>query len=121
MTSDLLPHARAIADGSTPVPAGQRAYLAAALARQTLEETIERLCADRFGPLGHPVTTRSRLIVLSTVLDPEMMRALEIAWAGLSAACHHHAYELTPTTAEINHLIDIVARLSATPMGMTKG
>jgi hypothetical protein len=111
VTTDLIAHARAILDGRTPVPAGQRAYLAAALARQALEDTVERLCAERFGPLGHPVTMRSRLIVLGTVLDRETMRGIEIAWAGLSTACHHHAYELTPTTAEISHLIDIVAGL----------
>jgi hypothetical protein len=121
MTSDLLAPARALLDGRTPIPAGQRAFLAAALARQALEDTVERLCAHRFGAVGHPVTMGSRLIMLGTVLDQQTMRAIEIAWAELSAACHHHAYELTPTTAEIGHLIDLVADLPTTPTGMTEG
>jgi hypothetical protein len=120
MTADLLAPARAVLDGRTPIPVGQRAFLAAALARQALEDTIERLCADRFGAVGHPVTMRSRLIMLGTVLDQRTMRAIEIAWAELSAACHHHAYELTPTTTEISHLIDLVAGLPATPTDLTE-
>jgi hypothetical protein len=111
MTSDLIDHARAVLGGRTPVPPGQQAYLAAVLGRQALEDIIDHLCEQRFEPLGHPVVMRSRLIILAMVLDQDTARAMEIAWTGLSAACHHHAYELTPTTTEIRHLIDIVADL----------
>lgn len=114
MTTSLLDHARAILDGSTPVPEGEHAYLAAVLARQALEDVVDRLCRNRFGSMAHPVKMRSRLIALDTILDEETARALEIAWTGLSEACHHHAYELTPTTAEVHHLIDIVAHLPET-------
>lgn len=35
------------------------------------------------------------------------------AWAGLSGASHQHAYELSPTVAEVGHLIDLVSRVEA--------
>ena len=37
--------------------------------------------------------------------DPLLVSDLANAWDQLSRACHHHAYELTPTTTEVQHLI----------------
>jgi len=47
------------------------------------------------------------LICLSVAYqdDPVLVSGLAGAWDQLSRACHHHAYELTPTTTEVRHLI----------------
>jgi threonine dehydrogenase-like Zn-dependent dehydrogenase len=47
------------------------------------------------------------LICLTVVYrdNPVLVGGLANAWDQLSRACHHHAYELTPTTAEVRHLI----------------
>jgi hypothetical protein len=37
--------------------------------------------------------------------DPALVSDLANAWDQLSRACHHHAYELTPTTSEVRHLV----------------
>jgi hypothetical protein len=111
MTSVALDHARAVLDGRTPVPRGQQARIAAFLGRQALEDIVDATCAKENQPLKHPVTMRSRLTVLGFLCEPDVARAVEVAWLGLSEACHHHAYELAPTTAEVGHLINIVAAL----------
>jgi hypothetical protein len=111
MTSALIGHARAVLDGRTPVPPGQQAHVASFLARQALEDIVLSLCERRIQSLDYPVAMRSRLIVLGMLSEPQTATAIEVAWIGLSAACHHHAYELAPTAAEVRHLINIVAGL----------
>jgi hypothetical protein len=119
MTSTALDNARAVLDGRTPVPPGQQARLAAFLGRQALEDVVDSICEKEDRSLHHPVTMRSRLTVLEIVHGPEVARAAEVAWIGLSDACHHHAYELAPTAAEVSHLIDIVATLLPQQEGPT--
>lgn len=70
---------------------------------------MDALCAKRDSALRHPVTMRSRPTVLGILYGPDIGRAAQLAWHGLSEACHYHAYQLTPTVAEIDHLIDILA------------
>ena len=72
------------------------------------------MCEKEDQALRHPVALRSRLTVLGITYGPEVARAAEVAWIGLSDACHNHAYELTPTVTEVSHLIDIVATLRPT-------
>jgi len=52
-------------------------------------------------------TMHVMLICLTVVYrdNPVLVGGLANAWDQLSRACHHHAYELTPTTAEVRHLI----------------
>lgn len=54
---------------------------------------------------------RSRLIAMRFFVDRATAELAAAAWWGLSNACHHHAYELTPTTSEIRHLVGQVARV----------
>lgn len=108
----LLAQARDVLDGHTEMPRGQSACVAALLARQALEQTVSTLCERAIQRLDNPVTMRSRLIVLRTLGDAAQARIAETAWIGLSNACHHHAYELTPTTSEVRHLLDLVTRLA---------
>lgn len=111
MKSATLDLARAVLDGRSPVPHGQRARCAAFLARQACEAQVNALCAEQDPALCYPVTMRSRLTVLGFLHGPDIAGTARLAWHGLSEACHYHAYELTPTVAEIGHLIDIIATL----------
>jgi hypothetical protein len=48
------------------------------------------------------VSTACQLICLQEYLDDEPLAAsVRQAWVELNAACHHHPYELAPTTAEL--------------------
>ncbi|GAA5038777.1 hypothetical protein [Actinopolymorpha pittospori] len=110
----LLDHARAVLAGGTVMPKGRATRAAALLARQALEETVQTLCAGAGANLQR-ATMRSRLISIRFLLDrdraDELADLAESAWAGLSGACHHHAFELTPTVGEVRQLIAHVEAL----------
>jgi hypothetical protein len=54
---------------------------------------------------------RSKIILLRQLGDPVVGHKAQLAWAGLSNACHHHAYELQPTAAEVRSLLRLVAEI----------
>ena len=57
---------------------------------------------------------RSQLTCLEVACqDDDTAAAAEHAWARLSGACHHHAFELAPTATEAQRLIDAVRTLEA--------
>ena len=58
---------------------------------------------------------RSRLTCLTVAYcdRPEVGQRARAAWSGLSSACHHHAYELTPTSGEAAVLLDEVIWLDS--------
>lgn len=107
----LLAHARAVLAGEHAVLNFQSARYAAFLARQALEETVRRW-SHAEGMTDPRIPMRSRLIGMRVLLgEPTGVVLATTAWQGLSHACHHHAYELAPTTAEVQHLIDCVGGL----------
>lgn len=86
------------------------------IARAALERAVDDLLAaeNRDAP---EATMRSKLTVLHVAFaksQHELPASAEYAWNGLSLACHHHAFELTPTASEVQHLIDLVKKLAAT-------
>lgn len=89
---------------------GLSSRLAAFVARQALEEIIDRRCAD-LGVSAPRATARSRLLVLRSLDTVEAADQASWAWNRLSNACHVHAYEMQPSTAEIEHLCALVASL----------
>ena len=99
-------------ESTVPMPEGRATRAADLLARQVLEEAVRALCRSAGFNLDK-ATMRSRLIVLRVLVDQNAADTAEVAWAGLSRACHQHAYELTPTVTEVSHLLDLVTRLSA--------
>jgi hypothetical protein len=104
----LLDHARAVLIGKHGVPQAPRA--AAVLGRQALEDAVN----DIYRALGmdlRPATMRSRLVSLRVLAGHAVADLAAIAWHGLSHACHHHAYELTPTVGEVGYLIERVEEL----------
>ena len=44
-------------------------------------------------------------------VEPEISEDAHSAWAALSRACHHHEYDLAPTTPEIELWISQVEQL----------
>lgn len=107
MPQEVLALARAVLDGRHAVSSSQLSRMAALLARQALEEVVDALC----GPEMRRASMRSRLLYLRVLVDSHTANRAGIAWSGLSQACHQHAYELTPTTAEVGYLMDLVYTL----------
>lgn len=109
----LLASARAVLDRTLAVPPAQATRTAALLGRIALEHIVTDDCT-RLGLVTRP-TMRSKLICVRVLLDVERGQLAGFAWAGLSNACHHHAYELAPTAGEVAHLLDMVDRLQDSP------
>ncbi len=83
------------------------------IARASLETAVDDLLALKHR--GAPgAAMRSRLTILQVAFaddDATVPARAEYAWQGLSQACHHHAFELTPSASEVQHLIDLVGTL----------
>lgn len=102
----LLAEARQLAVRAELGTAGARA--AALLGRSALEEGMWSL----FPPLKE-VSGRAMLLTFGVVTKGAAGMAAAgpaaaVAWSRLSAASHHHAYEMPLTTAELDHLLDLV-------------
>jgi hypothetical protein len=89
---------------------GLSSRTAAFLARRALEEIIDQRCAD-LGAAAPSATTRSKLLVLRALDTAEAADHAAVAWNRLSNACHLHAYEMQPSTAEVQQLCGVVAGL----------
>lgn len=84
--------------------------MAAVLARRALEEIIEERCAA-LEAVARGANTRSKLLILRALDEPEAADAAALAWNRLSNACHLHAYEMQPSVAEVEQLCGVVADL----------
>lgn len=105
----------ALADGllrrADPATAGLWPRASAILALQALEASMSRLWARRTPDL-QACTVRGQLICLRTYLgDVDLAARAGHAWSALSRACHHHPYELAPTTDELNGWLSVVGKL----------
>lgn len=87
------------------------ARMAALLARQALERLVDARCTALGQHVWPRATMRSKLSILTVHDEPERSRAAKYAWGQLSAACHHHAYELPPTVSEVRALCAYVMEL----------
>ena len=104
MTRDadvLLARAEALLDAPDPAMAGKSARLAAFLARQAVEELIDTRCAVLCGVPMVTGTTKAKLAVLKSLDDTSAGPVLVGAWHQLTGFCHQHAYQLSPTVAEV--------------------
>lgn len=110
----LLALARGVADGRHRLPDMSQARATCLLARQAFEHTVDALL-DARGLACPAAGMRTRLIALGQAYqaDPERVSyRASTAWARLSNACHHHAYELSPSLNEARALVDEVEWLS---------
>lgn len=107
-SGELLRQASSVLTEATPY--SNRA--ACWIARAALEGAVDDLLAacQRGAP---DASMRSKLTVLQVAYeqDPDVVVRAEYAWNGLSQACHHHAFELTPAGGEVRHMLDLVSTL----------
>ncbi|MFC4127223.1 hypothetical protein [Nocardia rhizosphaerae] len=89
--------------------------MAAWLTRTALEQTVSELLQARGVEPGR-ASGRARLACLEVAYDdsPDIAARAQYAWTRLSEACHHHAYQLSPTYQEVQHLLESVRVLRAT-------
>lgn len=83
----------------------------ALLARIALEDWIREQSATLDADLSQ-ATMRSQLLCLPQVVGAELAARATFAWSELSAACHHHAYELSPAPAHLTALLAEVTALT---------
>lgn len=104
MTRDaeaLLARAEALLDSPDRTAVGTSARLAAFLARQAVEDLIDARLAVLCGVPTVQGTTKSKLAVLKSLDATPVGPTLIGAWHQLTGFCHQHAYQLSPTVAEV--------------------
>jgi hypothetical protein len=115
----LLSCASRTLSGGGGLPAARAPRAAALLARCAVESYIDDELDRQLGPRGLDHTkaggsTRVKLVALTVLKGRDSVADLDWCWNTLSTACHHHAYELSPTHHEVEHLIQRVS-LAVTP------
>jgi hypothetical protein len=110
----LLIGARRTLAGETSLPPAHATRAAALFTRCAVESLIDSELDRQLAHLGldHESagsSTRVKLVCLAALADRESVAEIDWCWNTLSVACHHHAYELSPTHHEVAHLIDRVA------------
>lgn len=106
----LLAHASVVLGSPSPTVVGNSARLAAFLARQAVEELIDQRCEQLCGVPVNTDNTRAKLSILKSLDTSPTGRTLISAWYRLTAFCHQHAYQLSPTTSEVRAECEAVAR-----------
>jgi hypothetical protein len=112
--SVVLADARRLLERADPATAGLWPRATALLARQALELALHRLWR-RDAPGIAECPARAQLLCLPAYLRGRdgLAQRVSYAWAGLSRACHVHAYELPPTATELTGWISVVEELIA--------
>jgi hypothetical protein len=88
--------------------AGPRAV--ALLTRQALEIALDDFWRWK-APGAQTASRAAQLLCLSTFLKDDALAAeVRFSWFRLSKSCHHHVYELAPTSDELNPDLESVAR-----------
>ena len=109
MTSrELAKAARRFMHGAT---FGSWPRAAALLARQALEQGLDDLWGALSPRIGEASRHAQLLCLGEFIQDEELVSGTRYAWHGLSRACHHQVYELSPTEAELSTWLDAVDRL----------
>jgi hypothetical protein len=110
--SALVTIARDLLERADPMTAGIWPRATALLARQALEAALDDLWRLRAAGLEQ-CSAHAQLLCLSFFLpgDEELAERVSYTWAGLSRACHHHPYELSPTSSELLGWIATVEEL----------
>ena len=85
---------------------------AAILGRQALEIALDQLWSYA-APGVENAPVRAQLTCLTEYIDARLASRVRYTWHGLSAACHHHLYELPPTASELEGWLADVEALIA--------
>jgi hypothetical protein len=83
-------------------------YLATPGFRLALETALTTFWESACLPVAACRSRRAQFLLLPRYCNPEISHRAELAWATLSQAGHHHAYELGLTAAELRRLRDEV-------------
>ena len=86
----------------------------ALLGRMALEEWVRTHAMALDAGLAL-ASMRSQLLCISVRVGAEQSARASYLWFALSSACHHHAYELSPTRKEIGALIRDVREVVEPP------
>lgn len=108
LTSGLIAEAHSLLSYSDAATAGVWPRAAALLARQALEQGLADFWQNR-APGVEDCPRRSQLLCLRSYADEQLAEEASHTWAALSRACHHHAYELSPTASELERWMRSVA------------
>jgi hypothetical protein len=97
---------------SVPPPGleGRWPTAVALMLRQSLEGSLHALWRAVAAPVDLASET-TQLLCLRSQIDPALARRVAYAWAALSRASHHHAYELPPTAVELAAWFETVDEL----------
>jgi hypothetical protein len=107
----LLEMADGLLRRAEPATAGLWPRASALLALQALEAGVARLW-QRHALDFHGCSMRTQLICLRSYLEDAPLAArASHTWSALSRACHHHAYELAPTSSELEDWFAVVGEL----------
>ena len=120
--SSLVTVARDLLERADPMTAGIWPRATALLARQALEIALDDLWRLR-APGLEQCSARAQLLCLPFYLsgDHELAARVSYSWSGLSRACHHHPYELSPTSSELLGWLAAVEQLVARVRSMCAG
>ena len=111
MTADLLRESRALLDQPPTAAPGLWERAAILLARQALEEALDRFWASRSPDLLQ-ASMRAQLLCLGTLMNNERDAAdVDQLWGALSDACHFDACAPAPGAEAIQVWLDEAARL----------
>ncbi|WP_432065787.1 hypothetical protein [Streptomyces sp. C10-9-1] len=97
---------------------GLRARAAAALLRLALDEAMDGFW-HRVSPAMAHSRGRTKALCLEWYAPSSVARQWYAVWSALSAACHHHTYELPPTPGEVrawhDDVVEVLAALRPGP------
>ena len=108
--ADLLAHARRLVHDPECARDGAWALSAALLTRQALERSIRSVLIRRYKLAGEP-PFRSQLLASRAFLSEDLARRAAWTWTSLSAATHHHGYELAPVATELERWMETVGEV----------
>lgn len=90
-----------------PSTAGVWPRAVALLTRQALESGLQSFWLA-IAPAVSSCSSRAQLLSLTEFVEEEQAEAARQTWNVLSRACHHHPYELAPTSTELQSWIEEV-------------
>jgi len=109
--ASLLVVARDLLQRPTRATAGLWPRATALVARQALEGALDTFWQTRAPEVSHAPTHAQLLCLRRYLNDEDMAGRVAWAWASLSRACHHHAYEMPPSSTELATWIEVVEAL----------
>lgn len=111
LSGSLVEWARAVLNHPELGVVGAWPRAAALLGRQALEEGVDDFWRRNLPTMKSASRTTQLACLDQYLADFDLVSGVRVAWAALSRACHHHAYELSPTAPELDHWLATVESL----------